>query len=43
LTVVAVFERRRWDESELTMQAAVFEPVDVLGGGELDMVELDNT
>jgi len=39
LTVVAVFELGGWDESELAVQAAVVEPVDVLEGGELDMVE----
>ena len=37
LPVEAVFERGRWDDADLAVQASVVEPVHLLGGGELEV------
>lgn len=41
MTVVVVFELGQRDEPDFAVQAAVVEPVDVLGGGDLDLVEVE--
>ena len=40
MTVVVTFELGRWDESNLAVQASVVEPVDVLRGGDLEVVDV---
>jgi hypothetical protein len=39
LTIVGGLEFSRWDVADLTVEAAVVEPVDVAQGGELQLVE----
>jgi len=39
LTVVEVFDLGRWSLADLAVQATMVEPVDVLEGGELQLIE----
>jgi hypothetical protein len=39
VTVVIDFVLNRWDEADLAVQASVAEPVDVLGDGDLEVVD----
>jgi hypothetical protein len=40
VTVVVVFVLGGWDETDLAVQASVVEPVDVLGDGDLEVVDV---
>ena len=39
MTVVVVFVLDGWGQPDLAVQASVVEPVDVLGGGDLEVVD----
>ncbi len=40
MTVVGVLVLGRWDQVDLAVQSAVVEPVDVLGDGDLRVVDV---
>ena len=40
MTVVVVLELGGWDQADLAVQAPVVEPVDVLGDGDLEVVDV---